>query len=110
MINIGVGHEKIIDIPKEQMKLPPRFVGELIAEQKILLGVVPGKHPAHDVNPDLVRALVKLNRIPPAFVHRPAVFTEHRAVAQNIGKARPLLKNRRHGNHRVKPIFKLSGE
>ena len=82
----------------------------MIAEEHIGIVTLIGKHPAHHIRADLVRAFVELDRIAPTLVHGAAIFARERGKAQHGLGGTIVDDTGRHGQQRVEPVAELAGE
>ena len=107
-VKYRVGNKKVIYIPKLQMELSPNFIGNSITKKHIFGGILAGIHPSHDIGPDFIRTLVKLNHVAGTFMHRLTILRYQSSKAQNGFKRNRVFQKGAHCQKRVKPVFKLS--
>ena len=91
VVDVGVDHEKAVDVPQPQEELGNAVLDGLLAvADRRPRRLVGEEIPAQGIGPVAVENLVRLAVVPLALRHLPAVFAEHQpehdAVAERMGK------------------------
>ncbi len=82
----------------------------MIAEEHVGIVTLIGKHPAHHVRADLVRAFIELDRVAPTLVHGAAIFAQQGGKAQHRLGGALVDDAGRHRQQRIEPVAELAGK